>query len=305
MGEKFSDGIRKRLRERVDGLERALVQNDPELDGFVSKTSIGPPVRGACREVRRCGQWRCGDGAANHRVYRACVAAHAPSLREAIPHPHASHLPSTGRDQPESKYVHQREFDRCPTSRSEGGGKAPNANHQPWTGCRATIRRWPNCTTASSDAKRARCPTAGARSLSGRSERIEAGDWTAGVFRAPELANAAFDVSTDASLLRMEDQNMVPSAVLLGGAQLQEFGKADANAPGGFPVLESKSAEAQRTIRGVPDQHRAPKRSVPMREWIEVPGIDGLQHPDTARRILNQACPPARDGRAGYRHRRV
>ena len=42
MGEKFSEGIRGRLRERVDGLERALVQNDPELDGFVSKTSIGP-----------------------------------------------------------------------------------------------------------------------------------------------------------------------------------------------------------------------------------------------------------------------
>ena len=42
MGEKFSEGIRGRLRERVDGLERALVHNDPELDGFVSKTSIGP-----------------------------------------------------------------------------------------------------------------------------------------------------------------------------------------------------------------------------------------------------------------------
>ena len=42
MGEKFSQGIRERLRERVDGLERTLVQNDPELNGFVSKTSIGP-----------------------------------------------------------------------------------------------------------------------------------------------------------------------------------------------------------------------------------------------------------------------
>ena len=42
MGEKFPPEIRKRLRERVDGLERTLVQSDPELDGFVSKTSIGP-----------------------------------------------------------------------------------------------------------------------------------------------------------------------------------------------------------------------------------------------------------------------
>ena len=120
-------------------------------------------------------------------------------------------------------------------------------------------------------------------------ERIEAGDWTAGVFRAPELADAAFDVSTDESLVRMEDQSMVPSAVLSGGAQMGEFVNAAADASGGFPVLESKSAEAQRTIRGEPDEHRAPKRSVPRHEWIEVPGTDGPQHPETARRIVNQA----------------
>ena len=121
-------------------------------------------------------------------------------------------------------------------------------------------------------------------------ERIEAGDWTAGVFRAPDLAEAAFDLATHKSLLRMEHQNMVPSAVLGGGAQMREFGQADANAPGGFPVLYSKGAEAQRTIRGVPDQHWAPKRSVPRREWIETTGTDGPQHPDTARRIVNQTA---------------
>ena len=42
MGEKFSKGIRRRLRERVDGLERALVQNDPELVGFSTQNAIGP-----------------------------------------------------------------------------------------------------------------------------------------------------------------------------------------------------------------------------------------------------------------------
>lgn len=42
MGEKFSDEIRSRLRARVDGLEQALVRNDPELERFVSKRSIAP-----------------------------------------------------------------------------------------------------------------------------------------------------------------------------------------------------------------------------------------------------------------------
>lgn len=121
-------------------------------------------------------------------------------------------------------------------------------------------------------------------------ERIEAGDWTAGVFRAPELAKGAFDLATHKSLVRMEDQNMVPSAVLGGGAQMREFGRADADTPGVFPVLYSKAAEARRTIRGVPDQHWAAKRSVPQREWVETPGTDRPQHPDTARRIVNQTA---------------
>ena len=114
-------------------------------------------------------------------------------------------------------------------------------------------------------------------------ERIEAGDWTAGVLRAPELANAAFDVSNDESLLRMEDQNMVPSTVLSGGAQLSEFARADASVPGAFPLLESKSAEVQCTIRGVPDEHRVSQKAIPRHEWVEIPGTDGPQHPDTAR----------------------
>ena len=121
-------------------------------------------------------------------------------------------------------------------------------------------------------------------------ERVIAGDWTAGVFRAPELANAAFDVSTDKLLCRMEDQDMVPSAVLSGGAQMAEFGLADPDAPGSFPVFESKSTDAQRTIRGVPDCYRAPSRSVPRRDWVEVPGTNSPQHPDTARRIVGRAA---------------
>ena len=118
-------------------------------------------------------------------------------------------------------------------------------------------------------------------------ERSEAGDWTAGVFRAPELAEAAFGLATHKSLLRMEDQNMVPSAVLLGGGRGYKSG-ASTDAPGAFPALSAKAAEAQLAIRGVPDQHWAPTRSVPRHEWVNIPGTDGPQHPDTAR-LMNHA----------------
>ena len=289
MGEKFSAEIRKRLRERVDGLERALVQNDPELDGFVSKTSIGPlfealaekcadPVNGvvamvlptivfagpAALRVRQifakrfhidtlltCHQPGEINLSQNTSINESLIVARRHDLREgAKPPTRIISLDRMPLDDQAVAELHDR-LVRCETGLlSDGWGE---------------VSDWPV-------------------------ERIEAGDWTAGVFRAPELANAAFDVSTDGSLLRMEDQNMVPSAVLSGGAQMREFGQADANAPGGFPVLYSKSAEAQRTIRGVPDQQWAPKKSVPRREWIETPGTDGPQHPDTARRIVNQTA---------------
>ena len=71
---------------------------------------------------------------------------------------------------------------------------------------------------------------------------------------------------------------------------MQVFGQAPDNAPGGFRVLYSKGAESQRTIRGVPDQHWAPKRVVPRHEWVEISDADGPQHPDTARRIVNHTA---------------
>ena len=288
MGEKFSDGIRRRLRERVDGLERALVQNDPELDGFVSKTSIGPLFE-ALAEKCACAASGVVAMVWPTIVFTGPASMHVRQVFARRFHIHTlltCHQPgeinlSQNTSINESLIVarrHDPSEGAKPPTRIISLDRMPS-DDQAVAELHDRLVRFETGTLSDGWGEVSEWPVA----------RIEAGDWTAGVFRAPELANAAFDVSTDESLLRMEDQNMVPSAVLSGGAQLQEFGKADANAPGGFPVLESKGAEAQRTLRGVPDQYRAPKRSVPMREWIEVLGTDGPQHPDTARRIVGQA----------------
>ena len=290
MGEKFSEGIRRRLRERVDRLEIALVQSDPELEGFVSKTSIGPLFEALAEKcvdavdgvVAMVWPTIVFTGPAALRVRQifakrfhihTLLTCHQPgeinlsqntSINESLII--ASRHELRERAKPPTRII---SLDRMPTD-DQAVAELHECLVQSETGVLSDgwgeVSEWPV-------------------------ERIEAGDWTAGVFRAPELAHAAFDVSTDESLLRMEDQNMVPSAVLGGGAQMREFGRADpANAPGGFPVLYSKAADAQRTIRGVPDQHWAPKRSVPRRDWIEIPGANGPQHPDTARRIVNQTA---------------
>ena len=289
MGEKFSKEIRRRLRERVDGLERALIQNDPELDGFSDKNAIGPlfvvladkclnAPNGVLAMVHPTIALTTPSGQRERQVLakrfhiHTLLTSHQPgdinlsqntSINESLIIARRSErregtrqptriisLDRMPTDDGEVAELHER-LVRCETGLlSDGWGE---------------VSEWPV-------------------------ERIETGDWTAGVFRAPELAEAAFDIATRTSLLRMEDQDMVPSAVLDGGAQLREFGQADISAPGIFPVLYSKSAEAQQTILGVPDQHWAPKRLVPEREWVDIPGSDGPQHPITARRILHHAA---------------
>ena len=259
MGEKFPVEIRSRLRKRVDGLESTLVQSDSELDGFISKTSIGPLFEALAE--------KCAD-AANGIVAMVC---HQPSEKNLSQNTSINEslivarrlVPREGA-KPSTRII---SLDRLPTD-----DQAVAELHERLAQCETgllsdgwgEVSEWPV-------------------------DRIESGDWTAGAFRAPEVANAAFDFANDRSLLQMEEQGMVPSAVLSGGGQMKDFKQAPSNAPGAFPILYFKGEEAQLTIRGVPDRHWAPQKSLPRREWIEVPGTDGPQHPVTAGRIMKHA----------------
>ena len=286
MGEKFSEEIRSRLRERVDGLESALVQNDRELDGFVSKRSIGPLFEAL---AEKCAD--AGNGVV--AMVRPTIVFSGPAalrMRQIYAKRFHIHTLLT---------CHQPGEINLSQNTSINESFIVARRNEPREGAKPPTRiisldRMPTDDEAVAELHNGlvRCKTGLLSDGWGEvsewpAERIEAGDWTAGVFRSPELANGAFDVSTDELLLSMENQGMVPSAVLSGGGGLK-FGQADANVRDSIPVLESKGADAQRTIRGVPDRHRAPKRSVPRREWVDIPGTDGPQHPDTAR-LMNHA----------------
>ena len=285
MGEKFAKETQKALRARADSLEQMLTQADPALLEFADKNSIGPLFVGLgdhCVE-RSDGvltminptialttpsgqQERLALGQRFH--IHTILTSHQPGNINLSQHTNINESIVVMRrhagDKPPTRFIN---LDRMPADDDEAADF-----HRCLLDCEqgliangwGEVSHWP-------------------------AERIEAGDWTPSVFRSPDLAEAAYDYANHESLLRMEDQEMVPSAVLDGGAQLREFGPAEADAPGGFPVLYSKSADAQRTIRGVPDQHRAPKTPAPRNEWVEVPGMDGRQHPLTAGRILPQA----------------
>jgi len=285
MGEKFPKDVQRTLRDRADSMEKKLTQADPVLEGFADKNSISPLFVGLADHcIGRL------DGTLT--IINPTIALTAPSAlqgRLALArrfHIHTvltSHQPrninlSQHTSINESIVVMRRHEGDKPPTRFINLDRVPAADdeaaefHRRLLGCEegliangwGEVSYWP-------------------------ADRIEAGDWTPAIWRSPELAEAAYEFANHESLLRMEDQEMVPSAVLSGGGQMQVFGEAGAEAPGVFPVLYSKSAGIQRTIQGVPDQHWAPKNQVPRSEWVEVPGIDGLQHPLTAGRIIPQA----------------
>ena len=285
MGEKFAKETQKALRARADSLEHKLTQADPALLEFADKNSIEPLFVGLADYcVER------SDGVLT--MINPTIALTAPSAQQkrlALGQRFHIHTILTSH-QPGNINLSQDTNinESIVVMRRHDGGKPPtrfiNLDKMPADdGEAADFHR---CLL---DCEQGLIANGWGEVSHWPTERIEAGDWTPSVFRSPDLAEAAYEYATHESLLRMKDQEVVPSAVLDGGAQLREFGLADADALGGFPVLYSKSGEVQRTIRGVPDQHRAPTTPVPRNEWVEVPGMDGLQHPLTARRILPQA----------------
>ena len=89
---------------------------------------------------------------------------------------------------------------------------------------------------------------------------IEEGDWTPAIWRSPLLAKAAIKYANYSDLTAIRD---IPGCLArASGPRLHEnFEKSAKDNPRSIPVLESKGADAQKTIEGTPDSH-----------WIAKPG---------------------------------
>ncbi len=88
--------------------------------------------------------------------------------------------------------------------------------------------------------------------------RIEAGDWSATIWRSPELAEAAARLADDETLPRLKALRMTPFAT---GQELRsKFEATSAGTPGSIPILKSKGADGQTRIRSTPDEHWIPKK---------------------------------------------
>ena len=254
MGEKFAKDDQKRLRERVDGIERTLLQADPQLEGFVNRTSIGPlfealAEKSAAAEIGIIAMlWPTIAFTAPSAKYKRQIYSQRFHIQSLVTcYEPGNFNMAQNSNSNESLIVAQRHhqggqstqptriisLDRMPADEREA------VELRGVIACGATgtlpdgwgeISEWP-------------------------ADRIAEGDWSAGAFRSPELADAAYRIAHHDRLVPMGEQKAIPSAVLAGGSQMRELREIETPVPNTFPILYSSAAEAQKTICGAPDRH--------------------------------------------------
>ncbi len=256
MGEKFPKETQQALRRGADALEELLVRADPGLMEFSDKNSIGPLF------VALAGQLQKGsDGVvtivnptialsttsgrkerqvlAQRYHVQLVLTCHQPgqinlsqntNINESIivlaQFEHLSRPPTriVSLDRMPVDEVEVDDLHRCLTECQLG--QMPNG----W----GEVSEWP-------------------------AERIEAGDWTAAIWRSPELAVAAAKFADNTEMLTMEQAGL--SAAATGRLLRGSFDPAEAG-PGSFPILKSKGADGQTRIQSQPDEHWIPKNRV-------------------------------------------
>ena len=254
MGEKFPKGTQLLIRSRTDELEQLLVRNDRDMDGFVDKNSLRPLFVALADQVLNLSDGvlvmvhptialTTTSGQHERRVLarryhiNTVLTCHLPgqinlsqntNINESI-------LIATRYKgpKPPTRFIN---LDRMPTNESE-----VDDLHRCLSVCSTglisngwgEVSEWPAC-------------------------RIEAGDWTAAIWRSPKLAEAAVRIANDEKLLRIADIGLEPAAT---GQQLRgTFENAGEYIPGSFPILKSKGADGQLRIESTPDEYWIPKR---------------------------------------------
>ena len=254
MGEKFPPEIQQALRSRVDALENLLVRADPELKGLVSKTSIGPLFvaladhvqmrsNGTVTMINPTIALSISSGLKERQILaqrfhiHTILTCHQPgninmsqqtSINESI----IIMCRDTDRPKPPTRFIH---LDKMPINESEVEDlqncirECPQGFMQNGWG---EISHWP-------------------------AERMEDGDWSPGIWRSPELAEAArqFASHPDMQTIRNQGFSCQTTREML---KKQYFVPATDGVLESFPILDSKGANGQKTIRSIPDAEWQP-----------------------------------------------
>ena len=272
MGEKFPATIQQALRSRVDDMERTLVASDPGLMGFSDKNSIRPLFVALADHVRKR-----PDGVIT--MIEPTIVLSTPSAlkeRQTLAQRYHIHTVLTGRWPREFTLSQNVEIDECMViAVPHDGTRSPTrfihldrmphdedgvaGLHQALLDCLdgplddgwGEVSYWP-------------------------SERVTEGDWTPAIWRSPELAEASRRFSTHPEMRTIREHGYSCEATLQM-MDKKNFIPATSGKLGSFPIISSKGADGQTTIRSTPDAEWQPTNT------------------DEERRILNGGTYPEVD----------
>ncbi len=254
MGQKFPKETQKRLRGGVDWVHEKLIQYDSSFGKSLDKNSIGPmfsALADLCLDdthgvltlilptiaLTSSSNYKRRKLLAQHYHIHTIVSSHEPkqwnmSVDTGINESLIICRRHRNGHTPPTKFIH---LDRMPTDESQ-----VNDLHCCLLECKGNVipKGWGSVTEWPVD-------------------RIAGGDWTLAIWRSAELAEAAARFAESQQLLTLETLNLTPHDA---GRQLRgSFKVASADTPGSFPILKSKGADGQKTIRSSPDEYWAPK----------------------------------------------
>ena len=254
MGEKFPKATQEALRQRTDDLDGVLVKNDPAFNDLASRNTIRPLFIGL---ADKCLRQKDGiltmisptialsgpSGIGERRILaqryhiHTVLSCHQPAQVNLSQHTGVNESIVVMRryndgPKPPTRFIN---LDRMPLDDAE----VAELHH-----CLA------QCDSGS-------IPEGWGEVSDWPAERMAAGDWTAAIWRSPELAEAAARFANDENLRRLDAVGLSP--VRSDVMSSTGFEKTDASTPGSFPSLYSKDADSQTYIQSRPDEWWIPK----------------------------------------------
>ena len=253
MGEKFSQATKTQLQRRVDMMEDLLTSADNQLADFTDRNALEPLFTAL---ADKCTRRETGI----LTMINPTAALSAPSAinkRYILAQRYHIHTVVTGRWPREFTLSQNVEIDECIVIAVRHIGQRPPTKF-------IHLDKMPHDEEEVAELHQAmlNCPEGQLADGWGEAsywpaEHIEQGDWTPAIWRSPDLAQAArrfaehqdmrtireHGYSCEATLQMMDKKNFIP---------------AEQNAPGSFPIISSKGAYGQTTIRSSPDAEWQP-----------------------------------------------
>ena len=253
MGEKFQTADKQALRQRADALEQTLVNNDKSLADFVDKNALEPLFTAL---ADKCVNRENGILTMINSTI-ALSASSALNKRRILAqrfHIHTiltCHQPnrinlSQNTNINESVIVAKRHAGPKPPTRIINLDRMP-IDDADAADLHESLANW----------EQGAIPNGWGEVSYWPAERIEAGDWTAALWRSPELADAAARFAENPKMKTLAASNL--SAGQVGRELTKDFERAtDINADS-FPVVDSAGADKQIHIQSAPESYWMPK----------------------------------------------